>query len=289
MAHDAIREAYSERGRAVSPVIGVILMVAISVILAAVIGAFVLEIGDRQETAPSTSFSSGEREVFLDSNPDPATGFSGFSGVNTTQVVLQHTGGENLAVSGTELRVEGHRDAWGVVPNYGALATTDGAIDDSVDFAPQPDFRRSAGTNDPVTIAAGDSMNVVAFDVQKQIGDVDGDGKTESDKVLYRRGTYDIDSNPAIKTGQDYRLIHTFEPDPTTKDYQCSGCTVLYFVADEVTPPTGSWTPAYYGWGPQLETDHQVDIVWQSQSGGKSQTLQSYTVQKRESGDAFFD
>jgi flagellin-like protein len=42
---------------AVSPVIGVILMVAITVILAAVIGAFVLGIGGSQETVPQASFS----------------------------------------------------------------------------------------------------------------------------------------------------------------------------------------------------------------------------------------
>jgi flagellin-like protein len=40
---------------AVSPVIGVILMVAITVILAAVIGAFVLNIGGSQDTAPTAS------------------------------------------------------------------------------------------------------------------------------------------------------------------------------------------------------------------------------------------
>ena len=43
--------------RAVSPVIGVILMVAITVILAAVIGAFVLGLGDSaSQTTPSASF-----------------------------------------------------------------------------------------------------------------------------------------------------------------------------------------------------------------------------------------
>ncbi|WP_227132312.1 type IV pilin [Halorubellus salinus] len=42
---------------AVSPVIGVILMVAITVILAAVIGAFVLGIGGSQEQAPQASFT----------------------------------------------------------------------------------------------------------------------------------------------------------------------------------------------------------------------------------------
>ena len=42
---------------AVSPVIGVILMVAITVILAAVIAAFVLGLGDSSEVGPSVSFS----------------------------------------------------------------------------------------------------------------------------------------------------------------------------------------------------------------------------------------
>jgi len=43
---------------AVSPVIGVILMVAITVILAAVIGSFVLNLGGSlQDTAPQASFS----------------------------------------------------------------------------------------------------------------------------------------------------------------------------------------------------------------------------------------
>ena len=46
---------------AVSPVIGVILMVAITVILAAVIGAFVLNIGGSQETAPTTTIDWTEK------------------------------------------------------------------------------------------------------------------------------------------------------------------------------------------------------------------------------------
>ncbi|MFQ3319125.1 MAG: flagellin-like protein [Natronomonas sp.] len=46
---------------AVSPVIGVILMVAITVILAAVIGTFVLGLGDQvQETSPNAQWNWGE-------------------------------------------------------------------------------------------------------------------------------------------------------------------------------------------------------------------------------------
>jgi len=50
-----LKQLFTEN-RAVSPVIGVILMVAITVILAAVIGTFVLGLGDQvQSTAPQVS------------------------------------------------------------------------------------------------------------------------------------------------------------------------------------------------------------------------------------------
>ena len=52
---ETINTATDERG--VSPVIGVILMVAITVILAAVIGSFVLGIGGDIEAAPQASLS----------------------------------------------------------------------------------------------------------------------------------------------------------------------------------------------------------------------------------------
>jgi flagellin-like protein len=65
------------RDEAVSPVIGVILMVAITVILAAVIGAFVLGIGQGQQTAPATTFD-----------------YDYDSGSNSLEIV--HTGGDSL-------------------------------------------------------------------------------------------------------------------------------------------------------------------------------------------------
>lgn len=52
---DTIRNKLDDRG--VSPVIGVILMVAITVILAAVIGSFVLGIGGDVEETPQASLS----------------------------------------------------------------------------------------------------------------------------------------------------------------------------------------------------------------------------------------
>ena len=74
--------------RAVSPVIGVILMVAITVILAAVIGTFVLGLGDQvSESAPQASFSF----EFNDSD-----------GVNIT-----HEGGETLEAGNINVSGDG--------------------------------------------------------------------------------------------------------------------------------------------------------------------------------------
>ena len=80
--------------RAVSPVIGVILMVAITVILAAVIGTFVLGLGDQvSESAPQASFSFD----FSDNNDD------GFGGNADDYVNLTHEGGETLETSNIEV------------------------------------------------------------------------------------------------------------------------------------------------------------------------------------------
>jgi flagellin-like protein len=74
--------------RAVSPVIGVILMVAITVILAAVIGTFVLGLGqDVSQTAPQASIS--------------------MEAVNDTAVDVYHEGGDTLENSTTDFTVNG--------------------------------------------------------------------------------------------------------------------------------------------------------------------------------------
>jgi len=66
---------------AVSPVIGVILMVAITVILAAVIASFVLGLGDSTSTTPNASF---------DFDQEGAAGDSG------AEVTIIHNGGDTL-------------------------------------------------------------------------------------------------------------------------------------------------------------------------------------------------
>ena len=80
-----LKELFTEE-RAVSPVIGVILMVAITVILAAVVGSFVLGLaGDVSETSPNAQIS-----------------FEYDSGA--TEVTLIHDGGSSFQADRVELR-----------------------------------------------------------------------------------------------------------------------------------------------------------------------------------------
>jgi len=91
---------------AVSPVIGVILMVAITVILAAVIGTFVLGLGDQvQSTAPQASFT-----------------FDYTDGASEDELEIVHDGGDSIDTSTLAASISGATDA-------------DGTPDDSWDFS----------------------------------------------------------------------------------------------------------------------------------------------------------
>ncbi|WP_255196501.1 type IV pilin [Halorarius litoreus] len=86
---------------AVSPVIGVILMVAITVILAAVIGTFVLGLGENvQDSAPQANFQ------FEYVQKQVTAGGSMEDGVSIT-----HTGGEDVEASTVTVQVGG-AEAW---------------------------------------------------------------------------------------------------------------------------------------------------------------------------------
>jgi flagellin-like protein len=81
---------------AVSPVIGVILMVAITVILAAVIASFVLGLGDQaSQTTPQVSFSF-DYDSSLDGNSDGDYS-GGLSNTGTNGVLtITHDGGDSV-------------------------------------------------------------------------------------------------------------------------------------------------------------------------------------------------
>jgi len=88
---------------AVSPVIGVILMVAITVILAAVIGTFVLGLGDQvSDSAPQASFSFSQGTYQVDD-----------AGTSYKSVTITHDGGNKLDAGNINILVEGTQ-AYGV-------------------------------------------------------------------------------------------------------------------------------------------------------------------------------
>jgi flagellin-like protein len=88
---EALKSFVSDgENRAVSPVIGVILMVAITVILAAVIGTFVLGLGDRVgEAQPSATFSFD------------------YTAGNNNVVSITHDGGQSVEDSQVSVSIGG--------------------------------------------------------------------------------------------------------------------------------------------------------------------------------------
>ena len=107
---ETTKSAFIDDEKAVSPVIGVILMVAITVILAAVIATFVLGLGDQlSETAPQASFDTN---------------------YNSSALEITHSGGEsipvnrlNVSVNGTEVTGSNNNNPnWNVDGGYDVKA-----------------------------------------------------------------------------------------------------------------------------------------------------------------------
>jgi len=124
----------NERG--VSPVIGVILMVAITVILAAVIGAFVLGLGDQvSETAPTAT---------IDYEFDNADG-----------VTLSHEGGAELDNSTISININGS-----VAPTTGWGGNDDDMISagDTITLESNNASYGDVGTDD---FASGNTVRVI--------------------------------------------------------------------------------------------------------------------------------
>ena len=88
---------YKQNEDAVSPVIGVILMVAITVILAAVIAAFVFGMGTPKQ-APQSSIRA--------SSVTPGVAGDGTTNASIPNVILEHQGGADVVLGNTKLIVE---------------------------------------------------------------------------------------------------------------------------------------------------------------------------------------
>ena len=128
---------------AVSPVIGVILMVAITVILAAVIATFVLGLGEQvSQTSPNTSFSFDYEEV--QSDEKDSWGETAQSSNDDAILTITHSGGPNidatqLGVAGSELHSSSK--TYDTTSQYSA--SDEISAGDSVEYAIKNDDRIS--------------------------------------------------------------------------------------------------------------------------------------------------
>ena len=148
---------------AVSPVIGVILMVAITVILAAVIATFVLGLGEQiSDTAPEASFqfdydelSSGDEGTVEDSwgltFDDGETGDVNATGVDAV-LTITHTGGPSVDASLLGATGSSAENTSGVSPP-----------EDYYDFSSsEEDWETmTAGNSVEIFVNADDTINVV--------------------------------------------------------------------------------------------------------------------------------
>lgn len=157
-----------EDDNAVSPVIGVILMVAITVILAAVIGTFVLGLGDQvQSTAPNSQMSFDYTD----------------NGGDGDELSITHDGGDGIkqAQIGLSGAVTIDRTDWGTNDRCGDSAATDWSTDDD-------------------TVTAGETCKIVRNDASSQHGGLDSSATV---RVVWESQSGDKSSTIARWEGPD--------------------------------------------------------------------------------------
>jgi len=145
-----IRQLFTD-DEAVSPVIGVILMVAITVILAAVIGTFVLGLGDQvQSTAPQASFTfdfdqsvnPAESSELADSTDDGDDG----------ELTITHDGGDSIDQARLDVKdddgvsITASTAGFGDPINAGSSANVDIDKDDTVRVTWESESGDTTGT-----------------------------------------------------------------------------------------------------------------------------------------------
>jgi len=175
--------------RAVSPVIGVILMVAITVILAAVIGTFVLGLGDQLgNTTPSASFG-------FDQSSQTWTGGTqtGDPSESSPVVTITHESGDTIDAANLQLSVNGN-------PAYGASAG-----DDST----QPASSTLWTSGD---VSAGSSVTVAFYDDDGPDTNTDFSSGSTNLNVDGDESTEEVFTSPtdakALSSGDTVRVIY---------------------------------------------------------------------------------
>jgi flagellin-like protein len=140
--------------RAVSPVIGVILMVAITVILAAVIGTFVLDLGQSAgQTAPQASLSVSLSET-------------------SNNVTVEHTGGDAIDQTRTRVIIEFNQstsETYNPGTADGTMTvggSTTFSVNESIVTGDLSGLDTSSANNQ--TISTGQQITITLIDTQSQ-------------------------------------------------------------------------------------------------------------------------
>jgi len=173
--------------RAVSPVIGVILMVAITVILAAVIGTFVLGLGDQvQSTTPQASFGFSQETVeWTDgSGTDTET-------ESSPTVTVTHETGDTLDASNIDLSVNGH-------PAYDLANGDDSSAPESSTIWTSGDI--SAGSTVRIAFYDDDGSSNNDYSASSEPVNVEGDSSTET--------VFSTTDANALSSGDTVRVVY---------------------------------------------------------------------------------
>jgi flagellin-like protein len=158
-----VKERLNRHDRAVSPVIGVILMVAITVILAAVIGTFVLDLGQSAgNQAPSAS-------LVFDAD------------VSSDDLTIEHKGGDSLVGSSTRIQLtnESSSNSLTFEPSSDDAYSVGGELVLDVDV--NPDATIAASSSAWGSTTASGNFSAVRSGMQYSVQVID----TESQRVIF--------------------------------------------------------------------------------------------------------
>jgi flagellin-like protein len=248
--------------RAVSPVIGVILMVAITVILAAVIGAFVLDIGNQSDTAPSSSFNAEQQTRLIQgaswASPRPTQ--------NATFVDITLQSGDFISYDQVDVKVNGEAPAW----EYGSEQDYTHSESWYPFINPTPNWFAARGTNAEPEWRSGQTFDVLGYGARGGSGcAISGSaGSPWNDQGFeLTRETYDQVGK--IKSAK-WRKVE----DPSDQPSWVGSPSDCYKINLDIR---GGGTVDLQA--SVLESSDEMQVVWSAQSGGKTQTLFQYTVQ----------
>lgn len=178
-----LRQVFHE-DRAASPVIGVILMVAITIILASMIGVFVLGLGDQvQQRRPQAQFGFDQQQKTIDDTASSET---------YTTVTVSHESGDTVSESNLQLTVNSDTA-------YGA--TDDTGTNDQVTQLWAGSGDVSAGTS--VTIFSA-STNDTDFSSNNYYYEVD----TGHDRLDLMEDGSPFDTSVGLSSGDTVRVIY---------------------------------------------------------------------------------